>query len=78
MKIQDAIKRSLLAYVIAKHDPQATAVTGYERMIYRGGEYPTRIYYTHSGPTNEIRSVLFDGTIPEMFEKLDLDLMVES
>lgn len=78
MKLDEAIKRSLLAWVREKHDPTAVRVVDYQRQIHTGGEYPTRIWYTHSGPTREQRSVLYHYTVREMFEQLDLDLTGES
>lgn len=78
MKIDEAIKLSLLAWVRAKHDPTAVRVVDYQRQIHTGGEYPTRIWYKHSGPTRDVRSVLCHYTVREMFALLDLDLTGES
>lgn len=78
MKIDEAIRLSLLAWIRRRVDPTATTVTGWGNETHVGGNYYTRIHYTHSGPTRDVRSFLYREDWRTMFEQIDLDLTEES
>lgn len=78
MKLDEAIRLSLLAYVKRNHDPDAHVVTGYTEQVYVGGNRYTRIFYAHKQPMRDIRSILYYETISVMFDNINLDLTEES
>lgn len=72
MKLEEAIRLSVAEYFQKYTDNGIRNVVSFAREIHVGGEEYTRIYYTHSGPTREVRSHLYYGTMQDLLNDVDL------
>ena len=78
MKLNEVIRVSVAAFLQKHTGNGVRSIVSFAQELHDNGDKFTRIYYTHSGPTREIRSHLYYGTFQQLMEDVDLNLTGES